>query len=150
MTLQGTLEQVPAASLPALREHLDALRHDLGKYMVFQLRWLPGAPSDHELRCALEADLVRTRSAGETVESAPRLWARLRPPLVGERPLVDGSLVQLDQDPDIVAIDRCLAAIQQLLPRLSEAPRAALEEGQRLAMEASGATRRLWKRARTL
>ena len=121
MSAPNTLEGVPSELRAELRERLEGLRHDLGKYVVFQLRWLPPEPSDGELREALEADLARTRSGGGLVESAPQLWARLRPPLVGERPLADGSWVDLSSDPDLVALDRAIAAIQLTLAELASA-----------------------------
>ncbi len=150
MSAAGTLEAAPAGCIESLQEQLNALRHDLGKYLVFQLRWLPPEPTDDELREALEADLARTRTSGDLVESGPALWARLRPVLVGERSLLDGSRVDLGQDPDLLVIDRCMLEIQRLLPVLRSAPRTALEGGQRAALEVSSATRRLQKRARSL
>ncbi len=146
----STLEAVAPRSRDALLEHLRSLRHDLGKYVAFQLRWLPEQPSDDELREALLADLARTRSAGERVESAPALWARLRAPLVGLEPLADGSRVDLSCDPDLLVIDAAMAVVTPILEQLDGAPRSALDAARRAAMEASSATRSLQKRARSL
>lgn len=58
-------------------------RHDLGKYISFQARWLePGAPVD-ALRDALREDLLRTRKGPDGVVTAAALWRELREPLVG-------------------------------------------------------------------
>jgi len=64
-----------------LREAALAARHDLGKYVAMRVRWLPGNAGADELRAALAADLMRTRSGPGGDESACVLWARLRVPL---------------------------------------------------------------------
>ena len=56
-----------------------AVRHDLGKYVFLEARWLGQAPAQEELRSALLADLRRTRRGPEGDESCVALWARLRP-----------------------------------------------------------------------
>lgn len=145
-----TLEDLPPACLDDVREHLAAVRHDLGKYVVFQQRWLAGQPSDAELREALLADLGRTRCRGEQVEAAPTLWARLRQPLVGASVLPGGAVIDLSADPDLVAIDGEIAEIAEILPLLPLAPRGELERAQRAAQDVSAATRRLLQRARAL
>jgi hypothetical protein len=144
------LDRIAPSLLPALRQQLADLRHDLGKYVAFQLRWLPPEPSDAELREALAADLGRTRAAGGEVESAPLLWARLRPALVGACALDGGGEVDLRDDPDLIAIDAAISLIAELLPVLQEADRAQLEAGRRAALGVSDATKRLLSRARAL
>jgi hypothetical protein len=150
MTTEATLDAVPHTALPALRERLGVLRHDLGKYVVFQIGWLPPDPTDDDLREALLADLVRTRSGGGRIEAAPEIWARIEPGLVGREPLGDGSIVDLGDDLDLATIRVAIATIQRLLPQLDLAPRPILEQARQAALDASGATRRLWKRARAL
>jgi hypothetical protein len=150
MSTPTSMTRVPASARPALKERLGDLRHDLGKYMVFQLRWLPPEPSDADLREALDADLNRTRSGGGRVESAPAIWARLRPGLVGLEALGDGSTVDLGADPDLLAIDSAIDAITGILPRLARAQRPELEAARLAALDAAGATGRLLKRARAL
>jgi hypothetical protein len=148
--IEASLERIDPQLLPALQQQLADLRHDLGKYVAFQLRWLPPEPSDPELREALGADLGRTRCSGEQIESAPALWARLRAPLVAERPLAEGGLVDLSSDPDLLAIDAAIEEIEALLLSISEADRERLEAGRRAALEVSDATKRLLRRARAL
>jgi hypothetical protein len=150
MTEPIRLEVVPAASVSALQEQLAALRHDLGKYVVLQLRWLPPEPDDDELREALRADLARTRSGRGQVESAVELWARLGAPLLGREALPDGSLVDLAADEDVKALEDALGRIRACLAGLDDAPRDELERGRQAALDAADATRRLMKRARAL
>ncbi|MCP4804464.1 MAG: hypothetical protein GY913_20725 [Proteobacteria bacterium] len=65
----------------SLLQAAKAARHDVGKYIAFQLRWLPDdAPAD-ELLEALRSDVLRTRRGPSGVESAPQVWARVREPL---------------------------------------------------------------------
>ncbi len=144
------LETVPASSQEALRELLGDLRHDLGKYVAFQLRWLPPEPGDEDLREALVADLARTRAAGDDVASAPALWDRFLPALVGQAPLSDGARVSLEGDPDICAIDEAIDIIRATLPELERAPRPELETARAAALEVASATKRLQRRARAL
>ncbi|MDP2311461.1 MAG: hypothetical protein Q8P41_01035 [Pseudomonadota bacterium] len=57
-------------------------RHDLGKYIAFQARWVePGAPVE-ALRDALREDLLRTRRGPDGVVDAATLWRGLREPLL--------------------------------------------------------------------
>jgi hypothetical protein len=65
----------------SLLDAAKAAHHDLGKYVRFEQRWLPEGCSDAELLDALRADVLETRRGRTGVESAPQLWARLRPAL---------------------------------------------------------------------
>ena len=61
---------------------LDAVaraRHDLGKYVAFQVRSLDPTASDADLRSALDADLNHTRSTPDA--DCAQVWAELRGPL---------------------------------------------------------------------
>jgi hypothetical protein len=85
-----------------MSERLEAAqdaRHDLGKYICMNQRWL-GDQSDLSERVgALQADLLRTQSGPGGTVDAFALWARLRPPLegVGTEVLeVDLSLSRLE------------------------------------------------------
>jgi len=82
-------------------------KHDLGKYVSFQLRWLPADAPDSELLDALRADVLQTRRGPSGSESAPELWARLRP-----------GLSPLDPDPDLAAVDAAVAALAAAVPAL--------------------------------
>ena len=121
------VEDVDSAALDDLVDDLGDLRHDLGKYIGFESRM--SAPS--QLRVALAKDLFATRQHGERSESCWELWARLRP-------------AALDDDPDVVAIDRALAALRF---DLETADDRALEEARDRASAVTAATKRLHARA---
>ena len=126
------VEDLDAAALEALVEQLDAIRHDLGKYIGFETRFLGEDPAEGDLRRALKADLLTTRRDGGSTETAWDLWARLRPSV-------------LDGDPDVVVVDDAVAALRvvDLAGPLDELRRAAI-----LAREVSVATRSLARRGR--
>lgn len=92
------IEDVPPAALEDLVEDLADLRHDLGKYITFGVRFLGPDPAAGDLRAALEADLHRTARRPSGDEAAWEVWARLRPR-------------GLDSDPDVRRID---AGVQRL------------------------------------
>lgn len=89
-------------------EALVQARHDLGKYIALQTRWLPDDPSTEELRAALIADLRRTRSGGGVEEDAALVWARLRPGLAGF---------------DLGRLDAQMERVREALPRLEQLER---------------------------
>lgn len=93
------------------REAAETLRHDLGKYVCFEARWLDDSASEADLRAALANDLLRTRRTPSGELSAPQLYATLRPTLAGF---------------DLGEVERCLAHIDAALPTLDTAPRAEL------------------------
>jgi hypothetical protein len=95
------LEDVTAPALDLLIEDLSDLRHDLGKYVTFEVRFLGSDPNTEDLRAALQADVLRTHKRGEEVATAWQVWERLRPRI-------------LDGDEDIVRIEENLEALQAL------------------------------------
>ncbi len=89
----------------SLSEATARAKHDLGKYVAFQLRWLAPDASDGELLEALRADVLNTRRGPAGRESAVELWSRLRPTLAGA-----------DLNPIDRAIERlagCVAGIEE-------------------------------------
>lgn len=50
------------------------LEHDLGKYLLLPIAWLPKSASEAELREALRRALTETRSQGGQTRSARSLW----------------------------------------------------------------------------
>ena len=132
------VEAIPPAALGDLVEQLDAVRHDLGKYMAFETRFVGLDAPVSDLRRALAADLRATRrqrrgDGSEAVEAAWEVWRRLRPE-------------SLDGDPDIAVIDQGIADLaaadldgdEDTVRRMAE-----------LALRVSEATRRLSSRARS-
>lgn len=144
------LEQTHPSLLPALREHIERSRHDLGKYISFQARNLPDPPSDQELREALVADLRETRRSGANLTDAETLWGTLRPSLSGQAELPDGGLVDLAGDPDFEALCRAMARVSAAIPLLHQASRAELGEARAQARLVSECLSSLSKRVRLL
>ena len=131
-----------------LLEHVERLRHDLGKYIAFQLRWLRPEPSTEELRQALVADLAQTRRSATRVESGPQIWRRLRPTLVSEEPLPSGGHADLTGDPDLRAVDEAMVTIGELLPQLEQAGPRQLRAAAAAASAVAAALSRLRGRLR--
>ncbi|MFT5585309.1 MAG: hypothetical protein ACI9VR_002897 [Cognaticolwellia sp.] len=74
-------------------------RHDLGKYICINQRWLGEQSALSERIEALQADLLRTQSGPGGTVDAFALWARLRPPLEGagsELAEVDAAISRLE------------------------------------------------------
>lgn len=69
--------------MPALLEAAQDARHDLGKYICMNQRWLGESCAPAERLEALQADLLRTQSGPSGAVDAFTLWARLRPRLEG-------------------------------------------------------------------
>lgn len=128
------LEDVPPESLDELTEDLSDLRHDLGKYITFEVRFLGADPETEALRAALRADVLQTHKRGDEHATAWQVWARMRPAL-------------LEGDPDVARIEESLAALARVNLTGS---RAELEEAAALAGEVAAATRSLFKRAASL
>jgi hypothetical protein len=82
-----------------------SVRHDLGKYVCFEARWLDETASAAELRAALQADLGHTRRGPAGDEDCTAVWARLRPDVAGL---------------GVEDIDALVAELGRALPRLPE------------------------------
>ena len=131
------IEDIQAQELEDLVEVLADLRHDLGKYVCFETRFVGIDAPEPSLREALVADLRRTRcrrlpSGEEQTETAWALWERLRPP-------------QLLDDPDVEEID---ALIGQLKGSDLQAGIEILRRTAQCALQVSSVTRRLLDRGR--
>ena len=135
---------------PALLESVAAARHDLGKYVAMNLRWLPPEASTEDLRGALLVDLGATRRQGEITEDAAAVWSRVRRPLVGEADLEPGLRVDLSTDPDVQAIDDAIHRIRQILPDLPTADPAHLAEARDAAFRVADALTSLQRRFRPI
>lgn len=135
------------ATQRALAEHLDRVRHDLGRYVAFAVRGLaPDAPLAERLD-ALRADLWSTRRSPQGVIDAPTLWAELRAPLVGAAPLPGGARVDLGDA--LGAVDAAMAEVAAACGAIRGDPDAAtVDRGIAAAYAASDAVRALVKRFR--
>lgn len=91
--------------MSALLDAAQDARHDLGKYICMNQRWLGEQSPLPERMEALQADLLRTQSGPKGDLDAFSLWSRLRPGLVGagsELEEVDGALARLLMHRDAV------------------------------------------------
>ena len=136
---------------PALQDLLARLKHDLGKYVALQQRWLPATATLDERRAALRADLLETRRGPNGTQDAASVWRGFRPQLFGEAALPDGCRVDGSADPDLVALDEAMKRIDVLIAELSQdAPIGAehMQDGFDAANAVAQACQRLTKRAR--
>ena len=95
------LEGIATEELEGLVERLSDIRHDLGKYITFEVRFLGPGPQQGDLREALRSDLYRTHQRGDVYLSAWEVWEKLRP-------------LVLEGDPDVVAIDEALLLLRDV------------------------------------
>jgi hypothetical protein len=114
-----------------LRDVLDDLRHDLGKYLAMPLRMLPADASQAELRKALEEALHRTRRSPRGNQPAREIYAEARAELVKARAnaqrlaaldaavamALDWERVLRNEDAELerAAVERDLLRVRELL-----------------------------------
>lgn len=150
-----SMQQHPLPILtPALRtslaEHAARLKHDLGKYVALQQRWLDSQASNDEIWKALQADLLSTRRGPDGHQDAVAVWCEFSPELLGARPFPSG-FVNLSADPDVASIVQCMQVIADGLDDLrSGTAHTVLQEQLKCAaLEVAEACLRLARRART-
>ena len=80
---------------------LHAIKHDLGRYICFERRFVEDSEDIGELRRALRSDIHKTRRSGDESETCWDIWNRLRPNV-------------LNEDPDILVIDRAIEDIMSI------------------------------------
>lgn len=133
------MSHAPALSHPpaGAAEALLRARHDLGKYVAFACRCLPEGASDAELREALSADLLHTRS--NPPAGCIEVWQELCPELQA----AGVDVAELERAVgDLGARARGLDALER--PALLDTVRAAIALGDtlralhRLAVAAGG------------
>ena len=95
------LEDLCASELEEVMPSLRAIRHDLGRYICFERRFLVDVDDVAELRRALTSDIQMTRKSGEDSEACWGIWKRLRPS-------------RLDGDPDVRVIDQAIEDIMSI------------------------------------
>lgn len=94
-----------------LRAALARARHDLGKYVCFETRWLGDDADEASLRSALQADLLHTRRSPSGDFDVAAVWADVRTDIIAGA-AADGA------GPDLAAIDARVAALAALALRL--------------------------------
>jgi len=122
-----------------LREAAARAKHDLGKYIAFQTRWLPESADHQEWTAALQADLLQTRRGPDGAESAVSIWERIR-----------GEFGELEDDKDIARVEAAFGTIRTLMPAL-EGGEITSQDAQVLAqasLEVAGRLAALHKRLR--
>ena len=125
--------------MESLVELAHRAKHDLGKYIAFQVRWLPEEASDDELLTALRADLLATHSGADEVRGAVEIWAELAPAMREGFPA-----------DELAALERSLERIAALSPGVREGSleRSVLEEARREAIAVGAELSRLNRLAR--
>lgn len=113
------------------REAAHKVRHDLGKYVHLEARWLGEDSTDQEYRDALRTDLLRTRRGPDGDEDCVTLWARLRP-----------EVAELDTR----ELDALIAQLGEAMRALDALPGPTLRRVSGVAREAAEACRRLGER----
>lgn len=146
-----TLDDLPAASRAPVEALLGRLKHDLGKYVSLQARWLaPDADRDAR-RDALTADLLRTRRGPDGHEGAHGVWGPFFEVLRGESEVAPGIVVVLVDDPDVArvtdAMER-LAPVASALESGAELDDDVLEQSLTLCRDVADACRDLVRRVR--
>ena len=144
------IEDLGSETAVDVAEHTRALKHDLGKYVALQIRWLGADASEDEVCQALRSDLLGTRRSPAGTLDAVEVWEGLRGPLLGEVPLPCGDVVDLSLDPDIRALMASMDIVRSVLCALRSTTLEGdgLQRGVAAAREVSAACRRLAKRAR--
>ncbi|MBM4392246.1 MAG: hypothetical protein FJ090_14090 [Deltaproteobacteria bacterium] len=113
------------------REAAERVRHDLGKYVHLEARWLDEDATTAELREALVNDLRRTRRGPDGEIDCCTLWERLRPAVaVLDLGAIDAVAVALQADlPRLEALDRSgLLAVAARARLLAEACRRLVDQ----------------------
>ncbi len=133
----------------AVVDHVGRIKHDLGKYVALQARWLGEEATLDQRRAAVRQDLLTTRRGPGGTRDAVSLWGQLRGPLVGEEPLDGGAVVDLSDDPGVRAVDASMTQIEALVPLLTEqAPADIVDSARQAAFACGEAVRDLNHRAR--
>ncbi len=129
-----SLSELRGEELEELVEDLSELRHDLGKYIGFECRFVGEDGETEALRAALRTDLLQTHRGRRGVESCWQLWARLEP-------------ADCAGEPELGVISSALASLSEVD---LDGSREELLRGVALARQVTEATRSLHRRAALL
>jgi len=147
-----TLDDLPANQVDAVEALLGRLKHDLGKYVSLQARWLAPDATVAERREALATDVLQTRRGPDGTTTAHQVWAPFRAVLFGEEDLVPGVPIDLSADPDVARIAQAMTALQPTVVALrsGELSDAAVEPALGHCHDVAAACRDLVRRVRAL
>lgn len=149
MTVDEALRVLSPDVARAMLEHIGRVKHDLGKYVALQARWLGPEASAVQRLEALRQDLLETRRGPGGTQDAVSVWRALRRPLLGLE-TVGGEMVDLSDDPDVTAVEGAMRHIEDVLPLLGgqALQPAAVDAAMGHALACAEAVRSLHKRAR--
>ncbi len=115
------------------REAALQVRHDLGKYVYLEARWLGEDSSEVDVREALITDLRRTRRGPSGDESCVAVWTRLRPSVAefdtAEVDWLVSHIADLLGELDAMALLE-LRAVARVSHKLAEACRRLVEQSE--------------------
>ncbi len=132
-----------------LLDQVRRLKHDLGKYISLNTRWLPADARPQALREALRCDLLETRKADHRLENAWQIWERLGLPLLEAGTIAGDESVARWQsllEPELARVATHMESIRQLIPLLDMASPGQLRRGAQAAIAVSRLLARLQKR----
>jgi hypothetical protein len=134
----------------ALEELAGRLRHDLGRYVAFQARWLPPDATPGERLQALRDDVLATRRGPDGATDAFRIWEPYDRILRGQAPLAEGLVMDLTPLPQVRRIQDAIETLAGLRPGLEagDLPPEQVEVGLDAARAIATACRRLHTRVR--
>ena len=143
-----TIDQLHGPVLHAALEVAQRLKHDLGKYITLQSRWLPPEADRPSRLDALRADLLETRRGVDGQATASDVWQHFRAQLFGEVALDGGAHVNLSEDEDVRSIDDHMTQLATTVGRLEALTDEELDRACGGAAAVAAATQRLVRRLR--
>ncbi len=134
------LDDIHPAEAAALLDVVTRLKHDLGKYVALQVRWLGDDVEPQERVAALRADLLSTRRGPDGSRPATAVWADFAP-LLSEA---------LAGDPDLEVLVASMRELEHVIDLLVVDPvqDETIDTGFGAALRVSEACRSLARRVR--
>ena len=125
------------------------LKHDIGKYITMQRRWMAPEHSFDDRVSALRADILETRRSGDSVSSAVEVWREFEPRLCGKEAIYGDVYVRLSDDPDISIIRVNMATLADVIAPLTtgQITEEQVTSGEQLADDIAQACRSFYRRA---
>lgn len=104
---QDELDSLDPQSRARLLQHASRLKHDLGKYIALQQRWLPAEASRSDRLDALRSDLLHTRRGPDGSVDAHTVWTEFAP-----------GLEELARDRDVVHMTTSMGVLATVIADL--------------------------------
>ncbi len=120
-----------------LSEAAARARHDLGRYVALQTRFVGVDGSDADLRAALESDLLHTRRAPGASLDVAAVWAACRADLLAAGPAL------------LAPLDEVVATLADRAARLATLDGAGLRDTAGLALRCAALVKELHQRLST-